>query len=85
MAKDALPVHPLGQDAAELDRVQLHLRAACPGGEQTTRGAGQCECERLAVSTGPFGDEVGDNAPVVGSVGVEGCAGSVAVNRRDYA
>lgn len=78
-------MHTLGQDAAELDRVQLHLRAACPGGEATTRGAGQCECERFAVSTGPFGDEVGDNAPVVGSVGVEGCAGSVVVNRRDYA
>jgi hypothetical protein len=33
MAKDTLAVHPFGQDAAELDRVQLHLRAACPGGE----------------------------------------------------
>jgi hypothetical protein len=69
MAKDALPMHPLGQDAAELDRVQLHLHAACPGGERPPAGLDSAS-ERFAVSTGPFGDEVGDNAPVVGSAGV---------------
>ena len=89
MAKDALPVHPLGQDAAELDRVQLHLRAACPGGEKITRGPYSASLNALV----PAG-AIGGLGPVTGPQFAKAAANlrfstaviiSLAIaNRRDY-
>ena len=69
-----------GECATELDRVD-HVRFATSAcGEDAAGVAGQLEREGLAVTAGPFGDHVGDDAAVVfGSQNelAAGCTGGV--------
>src|SRR6516162_4044089 len=54
-----------GQDAGELDRVEVELRAGLAGAERAAGGSGEGERERLAVPAGPVGDHVGEDPAVV--------------------
>src|SRR5918995_2499443 len=66
---------PPGHDAAELDGVELeHLPRASAALERPTGRAVEKEAVRPAMPLGPLGDDVGDDAPVVVGVDLEGTA-----------
>ena len=69
-----------GEDAAAVDGV--HVDAVGGGGRvsaiDSAGGSGEVEREWVLVRGGPFGDDVGDDASVVGGRGVEGTADGAA-------
>src|ERR1700687_6142021 len=54
-----------GQDAAEFDGIELEAGTIGPRTEVITGRSVERERERLAVSTRPVRDDVGDEAPIV--------------------
>ena len=63
-----MPSASFRQDAAEVDGVELELvarMAAVVADEATTGGTGEVQREGLAMTSGPLGDDVGDDAAVV--------------------
>ena len=56
---------PAGHDAAEFDGVELVRLARAAVLERPAGGAVEDDAVGLVVPLGPFGDDVGDDAPVV--------------------
>ena len=78
--KDADWGSAAGEDAAAVDGV--HVDAVARGRRVSTidsaGGSSEVEGEGVFVGGGPFGDDVGDNPPVMGSRSVEGAADGAA-------
>ena len=78
--KDADWGSAAGEDAAAVDGV--HVDAVVRGRRVSTidsaGGSSEVEGEGVFVGGSPFGDDVGDDAPVMGSRSVEGAANGAA-------
>src|SRR6478735_736886 len=61
----SVAVPPPREDADEIDRVELDRGAASASCITTAGRTAQVEGERIIVQAGPFGDDVGHDAPVV--------------------
>ena len=67
-----------GDDAAELDRVEVVLLAAVAALEHATGRPAEDQPVGLAVDGRPLGDDVRDDAGVVVGVDLDGTAGGTA-------
>ena len=69
-----------GEDAAAVDGVHVDAdnRGRRVSAIDSAGGSGEVEGEGVLVRGGPFGDDVGDDAPIVGSRSVEGAVDGAA-------
>src|SRR5579863_3911256 len=65
LGQEAVSLCPPRDRAAELDGVERDLFTGVASGEVASSWAGEGESERLAVASGPFGNDIGDDAAVV--------------------
>src|SRR5437867_11653081 len=78
MAEDAGAGQPPGQDADEVDGVDVDALAAEALAELVAGRALEHQLEGLAMDRGPLADDIGDESPVVIGGGVHVAAGRLA-------